>query len=289
MLLRVEVEVRASPSGVEDVDEVAQGAAGGARGAAAAFGEHPVAGPHDEAEHQQAREAEHDARHVHQRRSARIGWCGCSPPSHLEETLVRHTLRPSRRHLQEPAREGPALRGRHRRDRPRDPDRAARGRRRAAGGQGVRGRGQGARAGRGGQPGAEPGPADRQDRQRGARQHPRRRDPAASLREVGADGHPARRPPGLRQDHARGQARAVAQGAGQEPAAGGRRPAAAERRPAAAGQRRACGCPGLRTRAGQRHRRPGGGGAGVDRGGQADPPRRGHRRHRRPAGCRLPS
>ena len=51
---------------------------------------------------------------------------------------VRHTLRPPRRHLQEPARQGPALRGRHRRHRARDPDRAARGRRRAAGGQGVR-------------------------------------------------------------------------------------------------------------------------------------------------------
>ena len=82
--------------------------------------------------------------------------------------LVRHTLRPPRRHLQEPAGQGPALRGRHRRHRARDPDRAARGRRRAAGGQGVRRRGQGAGPRRGGQRGAEPRPADRQDRQRGA-------------------------------------------------------------------------------------------------------------------------
>ena len=38
-----------------------------------------------------------------------------------ELPLVRHTLRPPRRHLQEPAGQGPALRGRHRRHRARDP------------------------------------------------------------------------------------------------------------------------------------------------------------------------
>ena len=61
-----------------------------------------------------------------------------------EDRLVRHSLRPPRRDLQEPARQGPAVRGRHRRHRARDPDRAARGGRRAAGRQGVRRRGQGA-------------------------------------------------------------------------------------------------------------------------------------------------
>ena len=38
-----------------------------------------------------------------------------------QTTRVRHPLRPPRRHLQEPARQGPAVRGRHRRHRARDP------------------------------------------------------------------------------------------------------------------------------------------------------------------------
>ena len=111
--------------------------------------------------------------------------------------------------LQEPARQGPAVRGRHRRDLPRDPDRAARGRRRAAGRPRVRRRGQGARRRRRGLPGAQPGPAGHQDRQRGARRDPRRRDPAAALRQDPADRDHAGRPPGRRQDDARRQAGAA--------------------------------------------------------------------------------
>ena len=71
--------------------------------------------------------------------------------------------------LRQPARQGPALRRRHRRHRARDPHRAAGGRRRAAGGPRVHRAGQGAGQGRRGLRGAEPGPAGRQDRQRGAR------------------------------------------------------------------------------------------------------------------------
>ena len=52
-----------------------------------------------------------------------------------------------------------------------------------------------------------------------------------------ADGHHAGRPPGCRQDDARGQARAVAQGPGQDADARRGRPPASQRRPAAPGQR----------------------------------------------------
>ena len=208
---------------------------------------------------------------------------GFDPDARLTRTrLVRHTLRPPRRHLQEPPRQGPALRGRHRRDRARDPDRAARGRRRPARGQGVRRRGQGARPRRGGQRGAEPRPAGRQDRQRGARHDPRRRDPPAALRQDRPDRDHAGRPPGRRQDHARRQARALAQGAGQDPDARRRRPAAPQRGQPAPGQRRAGRRTRLRPRARQRRRRPGRRGPRLDRGGQAHPARRRHRRHRRP-------
>ena len=57
---------------------------------------------------------------------------------------VRHPLRPALRGLHQPARQGPALRCRHRRHRPRDPHRAARGRRRAAGRARLHRRDQGA-------------------------------------------------------------------------------------------------------------------------------------------------
>ena len=70
---------------------------------------------------------------------------------------------------------------------PRDPAGAARGRRRAAGGPRLRRTGQGAGARRRGLPGAQPGAAGRQDRQRGARRDPRRRDPPAPARQEPAD------------------------------------------------------------------------------------------------------
>ena len=82
---------------------------------------------------------------------------------------VRHALRPPRRDAQEPPRQGPAVRGGHRRHLPRDPHRAARGRRRAARRPRVRRAGQGARRRRRGLPGAQPRAAGHQDRRRGAR------------------------------------------------------------------------------------------------------------------------
>ena len=52
--------------------------------------------------------------------------------------------------------------------------------------------------GRGGIRRAEPGPAGRQDRQRGTGRHPRRRDPPAGVRQDPADGGHARGPAGFR-------------------------------------------------------------------------------------------
>ncbi|CAA9388242.1 MAG: Signal recognition particle protein Ffh, partial [uncultured Nocardioides sp.] len=199
---------------------------------------------------------------------------------------VRDTLRPACRHLQEPPRQGAALRGRHRRDRARDPHRAARGRRGPARRQGVRRRGQGEGTRRGGQRGAQPGAADRQDRQRRARHHPGRGDPAAAVRQDGAHRHHAGRPAGCRQDDARGQARPLAEGAGQGPGARRGRPAASQRGPAAPGQRRAGRRARVRARARQRHRRPGGRREGLGGRGHPQAPRRRHHRHRRPARCR---
>ena len=49
-----------------------------------------------------------------------------------------------------------------------------------------------------GLPGAEPRPAGHQDRQRGARRHPRRRDPPPAVRQEPADRDHARRSPGCR-------------------------------------------------------------------------------------------
>ena len=100
---------------------------------------------------------------------------------------------------------------------------------------------------------------------------PRRRDPPDPLRQEPADGHHARRPPGRRQDDAGGQARALAQGAGQQPAAGRRRPPAPQRGQPAPGQRRARRRHGLRPRARQRRRRPGRGRPRRRRGGPRAP------------------
>ena len=86
---------------------------------------------------------------------------------------------------------------------------------------------------------------------------PRRRDPPAALRQDRPDRDHAGRPPGRRQDDAGGQARAVAQGPGQDADAGRRRPPAPQRGQPAPGQRRAGRRPGLRPRARQRRRRPG--------------------------------
>ena len=53
---------------------------------------------------------------------------------------------------------------------------------------------QGPRQGRRGVRSAQPGPAGRQDRQRGADRHPRRRDPPTGVRQDATDGDHARRP-----------------------------------------------------------------------------------------------
>ncbi len=58
---------------------------------------------------------------------------------------------------------------------------------------------------------AQPGAAGHQDRQRRADRHPRRRDPAAAVREEPADGDHAGRPAGRRQDDPRRQAGPLAQ------------------------------------------------------------------------------
>ncbi|CAA9261312.1 MAG: Signal recognition particle protein Ffh, partial [uncultured Corynebacteriales bacterium] len=196
---------------------------------------------------------------------------------------VRHPVRPARRGLHHAAGQGTTLRGRHRRHGARDPHRAAGGGRRAAGGQGVRRGGQGTGPRRGGLPRAEPGPAGHRHRQRGARLRPRRRDPAAAVRQAAADGDHARRPAGLGQDDAGRQARPVAARPGAHPAAGRRRPPAAERGHPAAGGRP----PGRRGRvragARQRRRRPGRRGPPGDGRGRADPARHRGGRHRRPA------
>jgi hypothetical protein len=75
----------------------------------------------------------------------------------------------------------------------------------------------------------QPGPAGRQDRQRGAHRHPRRRDDEDHLRVEAAHGRPHGRPPGLGQDHQLGQAREVVQEPGPQPAARRRRPPAPRR------------------------------------------------------------
>ena len=81
---------------------------------------------------------------------------------------------------------GRLSRGGHRRHGARDPHRAARGRCRPARRPDVHQERQGARPRRRGLPGAEPGPAGPQDRQRRARHDPRRRDPAPALRQAAA-------------------------------------------------------------------------------------------------------
>ena len=167
---------------------------------------------------------------------------------------VQQPVRPADRDLQGPARQGSALGVRRQRDAARHPPGPARRRRRAAGRQAVRHVRPRAGAGRGGQPGAEPRAAGRQDRQRGARRHPRRRDADAPVREDAADRHHAGRPPGLGQDDAGRQARPLAEGPGAYPAARRRRPPATERRHPARRRRRAGRGTGVRAGAGQRLR-----------------------------------
>ena len=101
----------------------------------------------------------------------RIPWRDWPPASdpRIRDRRVRHALRPPRRDVQEPARQGPPVRGGHRRHGARDPHRAARGRRRAARRPRLHRARQGAGARRRGLAGAQPGPAGHQDRQRGAR------------------------------------------------------------------------------------------------------------------------
>ena len=132
--------------------------------------------------------------------------------------------------------------------------------------------------------GAEPGPADHQDRRRGARRDPRRRDPPAAVRQEPADRDHARRPAGRRQDDARGKLALWLKEQGHSPllvAADLQRPNAVNqlqvdrragrasrcspRSPATASATRCDGRPGRR------------------RGGPAHAARRRHRGHRRPA------
>ena len=75
---------------------------------------------------------------------------GSGDRSDYPRLRVRHPLRPAHLGPAEPARQGPAVRRRHRRHRARDPDRAAGGGRRAAGGAHVHREHQGAGQGRGG-------------------------------------------------------------------------------------------------------------------------------------------
>ena len=104
-----------------------------------------------------------------------------------------------------------ADRGRRQRGDARDPPRAARGRRQLQGRQAVHRDGQGARARRRRRRRAEPRPAGRQDRQRGARHADGRRLGRPGLLAAPADGHPDGRPAGLGQDDRHRQARALPQ------------------------------------------------------------------------------
>ncbi len=171
-------------------------------------------------------------------------------------------------------------RGRHgARDPPRAARRGCRPRRR----QGLHGKGARARPVGRGQQGAQPGPAGRADRQRGARRHPRRPAAPAAVRQEAADGHHARRSAGCGQDHARGQARQVAGEGRAHPAAGRSRPPAPERREPAPDRRRAGRRPGVRAGARQRHRQPGQGRQGRAEVRRDQAVRHGRHRHGRPA------
>ena len=153
----------------------------------------------------------------------------CSTPSPTGSAV------PSR-----PARQGPAVRRRHRRHRARDPHRAAGGRRRAAGRPRLHRADQGAGQGRRGLAGAEPGAAGHQDRQRGAR------STSSAARPAGCGF--AKKPPtvimlaglqGSGKTTLAGKLAPLAQGPGPHAAAGGLRPAAPQRGDPAAGRRRA--------------------------------------------------
>ena len=150
------------------------------------------------------------------------------------EHHVRHPLQPPRRDRQAASWQGPPDRGRRRRGPPRDPHRPARGRRQRR--RRPRGRHPDPRRGDRRHPlaGARPEPAGRQDRQRRADTHPRRRDAAHHLRRSPTDRRADGRTAGLRQDHGGGQARPLVQGAGPQPVARRRRPPATRRRRAAA-------------------------------------------------------
>ena len=170
-------------------------------------------------------------------------------------------------------------RGRHRQGDARHPPRAAGGRRQLQGRQVVHRDGQGALPGRRRARHAQPRPAGRQDRQRGARRAHGRRLARGDLLAAPSDGDRARRPAGLGQDDGRGQARALAEERARlvGRAGGVRRLPPRRRRPAREG-RRAGGR--RRLRAGHRPR-PGrhralGPGPRQDR-GQGRP----HRRHLR--------
>ena len=193
--------------------------------------------------------------HRHLRRRVGAGSAGVARIlARLGFPGVQLPVRPADRDLQGPARQGSALRARRQRGAARHPPGPARRRRRAAGRQAVRLVGARARARRGGQPGAEPRPAGRQDRQRGARRDPRRRDADAAVRQDAADRDHAGRPPGLRQDDAGRQAGLLAEGPGAHPAARRRGPPATQRRHPARRRRRAGRRAGVRAGAGQRRR-----------------------------------
>ena len=92
----------------------------------------------------------------------------------------------------------------------RDPPRAARGRRQLQGRQAVHGERAGARRGRRGPAPAQPRPAGRQDRQRGADRADGRAVGGADVLAAPADRDPDGRPAGLRQDDRDRQARPLA-------------------------------------------------------------------------------
>ena len=200
---------------------------------------------------------------------AALDWL-CSVRRPLREAPGDPRRRPRPRH---------ADRGRHRQGHARDPPRAARGRRQLQGRQVVHGDGQGALPGRRRARHAQPRPAGRQDRQRGARRADGRRLARGDLLAAPADGDRPRRPAGLGQDDRRGQARALAEERARlvGRAGGLRRLPPRRRRPAREGRRA-----GRRRRLRAGHRpRPGrhralGAGPRQDRGqGRA------HRRHLR--------
>ena len=188
---------------------------------------------------------------------------------------VRHPLRPAPGHLLAPARPRAAVRGPGRRRPPRGPPGPAGGGRQLQGGEGLHRPGARAVGGGGGHPQPHPGPAGGQDRPRGAGRHPGRAQRAPPVVAPAPDGGADGRPPGLGQDHHRGQAGPLAGRQGPQAAAGRLRPPAPGGRQAAPGAGRAGQGPGVRPPPRRPGRRPGAGRPRRPRRGRADRARRG--------------